>query len=73
MHVLEAPVSYNQDLVWLLTVITIHGLAEKSPLKQAIMLEKLFIVSIETLHNDKINWQMVAEALVRGVTNPIEE
>ena len=37
------------------------------------MFEKLFIVAIETVHKDKINWHMIAEALVRGVTKPIGE
>ena len=73
MHVLKSPVSYNHEADWLLIEMSILGLAEKSPLKQVIMFEKLFIVAIETLHNDIINWHMIAEALVRGVTKPIGE
>ena len=37
------------------------------------MFKKIVYVAIETLYNDRMNWLMVAEVLVRGVTMPIAE
>ena len=52
------------------TVTFTLGLREKSPLKEAMIFGKLFIVAIETLHNDKLTLEMADEVLVRGATRP---